>query len=376
MHLEGAVEEQNADRVHGVEPSGPADAERLHRLHRRNDPGPISDRGGGENRIPRKEVMRQPFQDRHQPRRKRKQRRGFGWLVRCPVAALVARAEFQIVHCSLLRADGIVGPHLHLDRRRAPFVSGSRGCRRIGSPSILKVAGDRRGAETILDQIRSKTFLGDGDEADGRPIRLNIGQANPAQDQIERSPGLRLGRLVEDHIHGAVLQGAARIVGEFVADEEDAAFARMPSQHIDQCGIAAAGIVEASKVRIHPQGRGQEFRAEMLFVETEPQALKAAGAGVLEKIVRKAADSIAVHLIDRMADRKDGTGPASHSADEERCRPAGGIIVDADEFACMFRGASDDVDNRQTLGADLLDGRADHRIAGYRQDQACAPQPG
>lgn len=45
-----------------------------------------------------------------------------------------------------------------------------------------KLAGRAVNAEAFLDQIRSKAFCGDGDEANGRVIGLDIGETDPAKD--------------------------------------------------------------------------------------------------------------------------------------------------------------------------------------------------
>src|SRR5690606_28549812 len=100
-----------------------------------------------------------------------------------------------------------------------------------------KLSRAGRNAEGFLDQIRSEAFGGDGDETDGARVRLDIRQADAAQDVVERALGLRFRRLVQHDIHDAFAERCAGVVGQFMADEQDLPAPWMAAQHADQRGI-------------------------------------------------------------------------------------------------------------------------------------------
>ena len=47
-----------------------------------------------------------------------------------------------------------------------------------------KITGGFLSVEAFFDLIRSKPFFGDGDEANGSLVWLDIGQTDAAQDQV------------------------------------------------------------------------------------------------------------------------------------------------------------------------------------------------
>lgn len=177
-------------------------------------------------------------------------------------------------------------------------------CAALATQALLLAVKLARGFpsfETFFDLIRSKAFGRDGDEANGGVIRFDRRQADATQDQIERTLGLGLGRLIQHDIHNALAQGGARVFGQFVPDEQYIPAAPMTPKHIDQSGVRAARIIEADQVRIDFKCSGQGFGAVVFFVASEAEPIEGNGTRLVAKVVGEPPDAIAVYLIDRMA---------------------------------------------------------------------------
>ncbi|CDX45872.1 hypothetical protein MPLA_800012 [Mesorhizobium sp. ORS 3359] len=227
----------------------------------------------------------------------------------------------------------------------------------------------------FLDQIRSNVFGREGDEADRRVSDRQIMQVERSEHQVNGAARLRFWRLVEHDIHRALAQGLGAALGEFMADEEDIAASAVFAQHLVQCGVGAAGIVEAGKVGPALQRLVQLLGITIAIVKAEKGRDRFEVPALLDQIVEEAAHAVAVHAVDlTMADRDHLARPPLHLGHEQPGHAASGVIVDADIGALGTGDLSDDLHRRDVLRLQFPQGVADQRMVGHGENERRAAQ--